>query len=104
MKGFGGLQQMMKQASQMQNRVKKIKEEFAQKEFEGSAGGGMVRVKVNGDHLVQEVKIQKEVMEEADMLEDLILVAVNDAIKLAQKTLDEQIDKVMGGVRLPGLF
>ena len=104
MKGFGGLQNMMKQANQMQNRVKKLKEEFAQKEFEGSSGGGVVRVKVNGDHLIQEIKIQKEALEEADMLEDLILVAVNDAIKLAQKKLDEQMNQAMGGVKLPGLF
>ncbi|MCB0355967.1 MAG: YbaB/EbfC family nucleoid-associated protein [Bdellovibrionales bacterium] len=106
-KGFGGgMQQLMKQANQMQNRMKKVQEELKQREFEGSAGGGGVTVKVNGDTQLTAVMIQQEVINDGDaeMLQDLILAATNDAIKLAKETSQKEMEKITGGFSMPGMF
>ena len=106
-KGFGGgIQQLMKQANQMQNRMKKVQDELKLKEFEGSAGGGGVTVKVNGENLITSVKIQQEVVADGDveMLQDLILAATNDAIKMAKETSQKEMDKITGGFNMPGMF
>ena len=107
MKGFGGgLQQLMKQANQMQAKMKKIQEELAEQEFEGSAGGGGVSVKVNGGNSLLAVTINPDVMSAGDveMLQDLIVAAANDALKKAKETSDKEMAKVTGGMNMPGLF
>jgi len=106
-KGFGGgMQQLMRQANQMQNRMKKLQEELKEREFEGSAGGGAVTVKVNGDTQVLAVTIKPDVVaaDDVEMLQDLILAATNDAIKSAKDTSQKEMDKITGGVNLPGMF
>lgn len=106
-KGFGGgMQQLMKQANQMQNRMKKVQEDLKLREFEGTAGGGGVIVKVNGENMITSVQIQQEVVTDGDveMLQDLILAASNDAIKLAKDTSQKEMDKITGGVSMPGMF
>ena len=107
MKGMGGgMQQLMRQANQMQNRMKKLQEELKTREFEGTSGGGVVTIKVNGDSELQSVNIQPDVMESGDveMLQDLILTATNDAIKSAKKTSDEEMNKITGGMNFPGML
>lgn len=107
MKGLpGGMQALMKQANQMQTRMKKVQEELASREFEGSSGGGAVTVKVNGDDKVLAVTIKPDVIQAGDveMLQDLILTATNDAIQLARDTSKKEMDKVTGGLNMPGLF
>lgn len=104
MKGFsGGLQQLMRQANQMQAKVKKMQEELSQREFEGTSGGGAVAIKVNGGNKLLAVQIKKDVVESGDveMLQDLILTAVNDALKTAKETSDKEMEKITGG--FPGL-
>ncbi len=85
MGGFGGMNinQLMKEAKKMQADMEKTQEELAQKEFESTAGGGAVSVKVSGSKEIKEIKIQKEVVdpEDVEMLQDLILTCVNDALK-----------------------
>ena len=85
MGGFGGmnLNQLMKEAKKMQADMEKEQEELAQKEFESTAGGGAISVKVSGSKEIKEIKIQKEVVdpEDVEMLQDLILTCVNDALK-----------------------
>ena len=85
MGGFGGINinQLMKEAKKMQADMEKTQEELAQKEFESTAGGGAVCVKVSGSKEIKEIKIQKEVVdpEDVEMLQDLILTCVNDALK-----------------------
>ena len=85
MGGFGGMNinQLMKEAKKMQADMEKSQEELAQKEFESTAGGGAVSVKVSGSKEIKEIKIQKEVVdpEDVEMLQDLILTCVNDALK-----------------------
>ena len=107
MKGFGGgMQQMMKQANQMQSKIKKIQEELATQEFEGTAGGGAVTVKVSGENKVLDVSIKADIMEsgDAEMLQDLILIATNEALKTAKETSDKEMNKVTGGFGMPGMF
>ncbi|MFN8847958.1 MAG: YbaB/EbfC family nucleoid-associated protein [Bdellovibrionales bacterium] len=102
----GGMAQLMKQANQMQNKMKKAQEELAKREYEGTAGGGAVSVVVNGDHFIVTTKIDTEVMKsgDAEMLQDLIKAAVNDAVQKAKKTSQEEMEKITGGLGIPGMF
>jgi DNA-binding YbaB/EbfC family protein len=107
MKGLpGGMHALMKQANQMQTRMKKLQDELATREFEGTSGGGAVTIKVNGDHLLMAVKINPDVIQAGDveMLQDLIMAATNDAIKLAKDTSQKEMEKITGGLNFPGLF
>ena len=107
MKGMGGgMQQLVRQANQMQNRMKKIQEELSFREFEGSSGGGAVLVKVNGDSLIQTIIIQSEVLEAGDveMLQDMVMTAANEAIKMAKEVSQKEMDKITGGFSVPGMF
>ncbi len=105
MKGFGN---MMKQIKLMQQKMQKIQEELAEKKVEGSAGGGMVTAVVNGKQELLEIKIDKEVVdsEDVEMLQDLIVAAVNQALKKSQEMMNEEMAKLTGGlgINIPGLF
>jgi hypothetical protein len=92
------IQQMMKQAQQMQERLQK---QMADTKVEGNAGGGMVTVVVNGAKQVQSLKIDPEVVskDDVEMLQDLIVAAINDA----QRKADEEMSRAMGGMLPPGL-
>lgn len=105
-KGGGGMQQLMRQANQMQNRMKKVQEELAAQEFEGTSGGGAVSIKVNGQNQLISVVIQEEAInpEDKDMLQDLILTATNEALKIAKETHDKEMGKITGGFGMPGMF
>jgi DNA-binding YbaB/EbfC family protein len=96
---------MMKQAQQMQQKMAEIQEELANKEVEGTSGGGMVTVKMNGQQEVLSVKIDPEVFGEGDqeMLEDLIVAAVNEARRAALDLAKEEMAKVTGGMQIPGM-
>lgn len=107
MKGMpGGMAQLMKQANQMQTRMKKAQEELAAKEYEASTGGGAVKVKVNGDHMITNLTIDPEVLKAGDveMLQDMILSATNEAIKTARDTSAKEMEKITGGMNIPGMF
>jgi DNA-binding YbaB/EbfC family protein len=107
MKGFGGgMQQLMKQANQMQNKMKKVQEELALKEFNGTSGGGAVNVVDNGNNEIKSVVINPEAVtpDDVEMLQDLIMSATNDALKNAKSTHDEEMAKVTGGMNIPGMF
>lgn len=107
MKGFaGGMAQLMKQANQMQLKMKKVQEELAQKTYEGRAGGGAVKIVVNGDNQLKAVNIDAEVLKSGDgeMLQDLIVTAANDALKMAKDASAQEMQKITGGMNIPGLF
>lgn len=107
MKGMpGSMAQLMKQANQMQMKMKKAQEDIAKMEFDGTSGGGAVKVKVNGEGKLLSLTIDPEVMKAGDveMLQDLLLAASNDAIKLAKDTSSKEMEKVTGGVGIPGMF
>ena len=107
MKGFGGgMAQLMKQANQMQMKMKKAQEELAKAEYESSAGGGAVKAKVNGDYKITSLSINADLMSsgDAEMLQDMVMLAVNDAIKTAKDTSAKEMEKITGGMGVPGLF
>ena len=107
MKGFaGGMAQLMKQANQMQMKMKKVQEDIGQQSFDGTAGGGAVKVTVNGDHLLKSVVISPDLIKSGDpeMLQDLVVMASNDAIKIAKETMAKEMEKISGGMNIPGLF
>ncbi len=107
MKGMpGGMAQLMKQANQMQMRMKKAQEELAAKEYEATSGGGAVKVKVNGDHMITSLTIDPEVLKAGDveMLQDMILSATNEAVKTARDISAKEMEKITGGMNIPGMF
>jgi DNA-binding YbaB/EbfC family protein len=97
------IQQMMKQAQQMQARMQKQMEEMR---VEATAGGGMVTVVMNGAKQVQSIKIDPEAVskEDVEMLQDLILAALNDAHKKVDEGLQQSMSGMMGGMKIPGMF
>ncbi|MEJ2634883.1 MAG: YbaB/EbfC family nucleoid-associated protein [Calditrichia bacterium] len=104
----GGMNQILKQAQKMQEEMARVQEELANITVEGSAGGGMVKVTANCQNQILEVKIEQEVIdpEDKDMLEDLVVGAVNQALENAQKRAQEEMSKVTGGImgNMPGGF
>jgi nucleoid-associated protein EbfC len=102
----GGMQNIMRQANQMQLKIKKLQEELATQEFTGSSGGDAVTVKVNGSQKITGVTIKPDVMSsgDVDMLQDLILTAVNVALTNAKETSDKEMSKITGGFNMPGMF
>jgi DNA-binding YbaB/EbfC family protein len=104
-KGIGGMGNLLKQAQEMQARIAKIQEELGQKTVAGSAGGGMVQVTVNGQLNLTAIKIDPTVVNvnEREMLEDLILAAVNDGMRKARDMVSAEMSKVTGGFKIPGL-
>jgi DNA-binding YbaB/EbfC family protein len=101
-KGMGG---MLKQAQKLQSKIFKLQEEMADRTVESSVGGGMVAVVANGKQEVVSMKIDPEVVDPQDvqMLEDLIVAGVNDALKKAQEMVSEEMSKLTGGFNIPGL-
>jgi DNA-binding YbaB/EbfC family protein len=103
MKGMGN---MMKQAQKLQAKMLRLQEELAEKQVETSSGGGMVKVVANGKQQVVSIAIEKEVVdpEDVEMLEDLILAAVNDALTQSQEMVQAEMSKLTGGMNIPGLM
>jgi hypothetical protein len=97
---------LLKQAQEMQSRMAKIQEELANKTVQGSAGGGMVQVTVNGQFHMTAVRIEPSVVNaaEKEMLEDLILAAVNDGMRKARELASSEMSKLTGGLKIPGLM
>lgn len=104
MGGFGGMNinNLMKEAKKMQADMQKTQEELATKEFEASAGGGAINVKVSGEKIVKEIKINKDVVDpdDVEMLEDLILTCVNEALR----KVDSAQNQELGKFNIPGIM
>ncbi|MCK5420313.1 MAG: YbaB/EbfC family nucleoid-associated protein, partial [Desulfobacterales bacterium] len=102
MKGMGD---MMKQAQQLQSKMLKMQEEMAEKTVETSAGGGMVKIVANGKQQIMSIQIEKEVVdpEDVEMLQDLILSAINEALTKSQEMVAAEMSKLTGGLNIPGI-
>lgn len=100
------MNQMMKQAQQMQAKLASLQNELAEREVESSAGGGAVKVKVNGKQELLSIKISKEAVDPNDVetLEELVFTAVNQAMKQSQEMVSSAMSKVTGGLSIPGMF
>jgi hypothetical protein len=101
-KGFGN---MMKEAQKLQAQLEALREEVAKKKVEATAGGGMVTVEANGNQEIVSIKIDREVInpEDAQMLEDLVLAACNEALRKSRELVQAEMGKLTGGLRIPGL-
>ena len=103
MKNMGN---MMKQAQQLQAKMAKLQEELSGKTVETASGGGMIKVIANGKQQIVSIQIEKEVVdpEDVEMLQDLILAAVNDALAKSQEMVSGEMSKLTGGLNIPGLM
>jgi nucleoid-associated protein EbfC len=101
-----GLGNIMKQAQMMQQKMARIQKELEDREVEATSGGGMVTATVNGKQQIVALRIEPTVVdpEDPEMLEDLIVAAVNEALKKSQEMAQEEMAKVTGGMNIPGMF
>ncbi|MFZ7121463.1 MAG: YbaB/EbfC family nucleoid-associated protein [Eubacteriaceae bacterium] len=104
--GMGNMGNMMKQVQKMQQEMQKVQAELEEKEVEATSGGGAVTVVATGKKNIVSIKIKPEVVDEDDieMLEDLILAAVNEALRSADEMVAGEMSKITGGMNIPGLF
>jgi nucleoid-associated protein EbfC len=103
MKNMGN---MMKQAQKLQARMLRLQEELGERTVETSSGGGMIKVVANGRQQIVSICIEKEVVdpEDVEMLQDLVLAAVNDALEKSQEMVSAEMGKLTGGMNIPGLM
>ena len=100
-----GLKDLIQQAQGLQSKVAALQEELAEKVVTGSSGGDMVKVEANGASEILSITIEKELLDPADpeMLQDLIVAAVNDALKKSRELMAQEMSKLTGGLPIPGL-
>lgn len=103
---MNNMQNMMKQVKKMQEQMLKAQEELATKTVEGTAGGGVVTVTATGQRKVTNIVIKPEAVDpdDVEMLQDLVLTAVNDALSKAEELMEKDMGKFTGGLKMPGLF
>jgi DNA-binding YbaB/EbfC family protein len=101
-KGFGNL---MKEAQRLQQQMQELQDQVAQKKVQATAGGGMVMVEANGRQEIVSIKIDPEVInrDDAQMLEDLVLAACNEALRKSRELVQQELGKLTGGLKIPGL-
>ncbi|MBR3969149.1 MAG: YbaB/EbfC family nucleoid-associated protein [Clostridia bacterium] len=104
--GPGNMNQMLKQAQKMQEDMATLQTDLEAREYTATSGGGAVTATVDGKHLIKSIKIDPEIIDpdDAEMIEDLVTVAVNEAINNAIKTAEEEMGAITGGLNLPGMF
>ena len=106
MMGGGNMQQLARQAQKLQQQMTKKQEEIEAREFEATAGGGMATAKVNGKKELLSLTIKPEAVdpEDVEMLQDLVVAAVNEALRAAGDAMEQELGKMTGGLSMPGLF
>lgn len=97
---------ILRQAQVMQNKLAKLQAEMADKTYEASSGGGMVKAVVSGRQELLKLEIDPKTLEggDAEMIEDLVIAAVNEAMRIARETLEREMNAISGGIKLPGMF
>lgn len=101
---LGDIGNLMKQAQQLQERLAQVQDDVARRTVDAAAGGGMVKVKVNGKHELLAITIDPAVLkEDVELVQDLVLAAVNEGLRSAQRMVAEEMTKVTGGLKIPGL-
>lgn len=103
--GMGNIQQLMQQAQRMQQQMAQKQAELAEKTVTAQSGGGMVTATVNGAHELLELSIDPDVIdpEDKEMLEDMVVAAVNQAMQQAEEMVQQELGKLAGGMNIPGL-
>jgi DNA-binding YbaB/EbfC family protein len=104
--GLGDLGNLFKQAQEIQGKLERVREELGRKTVEASSGGGMVRVSVSGQLKLSSISIDPAVVnpQDIEMLQDLTLAAVNEGLRRAQEMVAEEMGKVTGGLKIPGMM
>lgn len=104
--GAGGMQKQLQQMQAMQKQMEQIQEELESREFVATAGGGAVEVTANGSREITNLKIDKEVVDpdDVEMLQDLVVAAVNEVLRQVEETSNTEMGKVTGGLGIPGLM
>lgn len=104
--GAGNMNQMLKQAQKMQEDMATLQTNLESREYTATSGGGAVSVTVDGKHLIKSIKINPDIIDpdDAEMIEDLVTVAVNEAITNAINTAESEMGAITGGLNLPGMF
>ena len=104
--GMGNMNNLMKQAKKMQDQMMKIQEELEEKTVEASAGGGVITAVANGSQEIVEIRIDPEAVdpEDVEMLQDLIMAAINEALRQADEMAQSEMGKLTGGMGIPGMF
>ncbi|MCL1998833.1 MAG: YbaB/EbfC family nucleoid-associated protein [Turicibacter sp.] len=97
----GGMGGLMKQAQKMQRKMAEMQEELKSKKTEASSGGGAVKVVVNGEHIIESLEISEDVLDDVEMLQDLVVSAVNEAIRQIDDLTQSEMSKLTGGMGLP---
>ncbi len=102
----GNMNNMIKQVQKMQKEMQKVQAELEEKELEVTAGGGAITVKINGKREILDIQIKPEVVDpdDVEMLQDLIVAAVNEALREVEETASKEMGKLTGGMNMPGLF
>ncbi len=107
-KNMGGnpqnMNSMIRQAQKMQDQITELQDDIEAREFSATAGGGAVEVVMTGKKTVKSLTIKPEVAEDIEMLQDLVIAAVNEAVGQIEQTTEDEMSKITGGVSLPGLF
>jgi DNA-binding YbaB/EbfC family protein len=106
MKGMPNMGNLLKKAQELQEKMAKMQEELGDKTVEASSGGGMVAVVANGKQEIVSIKIDPEVVDvnDVEMLQDLVLAAINDALYQAKQMVSEEMSQLTGGVKIPGII
>ena len=106
MMGGANMQQLARQAQKLQQQMTKMQEELDAREFEATSGGGMVTARVNGKRELLAISIKPEAVDpdDVEMLEDMVMAAVNEALRTAADTVEREMGKLTGGMGMPGLF
>ncbi len=103
---MANINQLMKQAQQMQAKMATLQKELESRELDVSSGGGMIKIKVNGKQEILEIKLNPECVDPSDveMLEEIVKTGINQAVKESQDMVSKAMSKVTGGMKIPGLF
>jgi len=101
----GGMNNLMKQAQKMQKQMAQMQEELKEKKIEASSGGGAVKVIINGEKLIESLQIDEDVLDDVEMLQDLIMTAINEGMRQMEEQINSQMSRITGGMGLPpGMF
>jgi len=105
-RGNNSMEGMVRQANQMQAKMKELQEELATREYTATTGGGAVKVTVKGESTIQALEISPDIFKDGDaeMLQDMVVTAVNDALATSKKDHEEEMQKITGPLNIPGLF
>ena len=103
---MANMNDLLRQANLMQNKVSKLQQEMAERSVEASAGGGMVKVEVTGRQELKSITIDPKALEGGDveMLQDLILAAINEGVRISRANMEREVAKITGGLHLPGII